>query len=390
MRASQTLREKLDRLQRISLAAGLIASAAIFLGLFWARAQFFRSYLLSYLFWFDVALGCFGAVMLHNLVGGGWGQVIRRFLGSATRTIPFMGILFIPVLFGMQDLYVWARPEAVAADHLLQHKAPYLNATGFVGRAVLYFAIWGGLAYFIGRWEEEGERTGRRVLSRRLQLISAPGLVLYFLALTFASIDWAMSTQPEWYSSIYGAIFLSGQGIAALAFAILLLGSMSAHEPFKGVLAPSHFHDLGNLTLAFVMLWTYMSFSQFLIIWMGNLPHENVWYIHRSEGGWQWVAAFLAVFHFAVPFLLLLFRGIKRAVLPIGALAAALLALHWVSLYWLVVPAFHPGTISLHWMDAAAFISIGGIWFALFLWKLKEGPLLSAREPHSAEAESHG
>lgn len=389
MRESRALREKLDRLQRAFLGAGLLALALALVGTLWARAQFFRSYLLSYLFWFDIALGCLGLAMLHNLVGGSWGHAVRRFLSSATRTVPVMGVLFIPLLFGLQDLYVWSRPEAVAGSHLLQHKAPYLNIPGFIGRSILYFAVWAGLAHVIGKWEERRERTGSRLLARRLQRLSAPGLILYFLALTFASIDWAMSTEPEWHSSIYGVIFLVGQGLAAFAFVTLLLGALSPHSPFREALAPSHFQDLGNLILAFVMLWTYASFSQFLIVWMGNLPHESEWYIHRSQGGWQWVAAALAAFHFAVPFLLLLFRAVKRAVRPIAALSGGLLLLHWLGLYWLIVPAFHPGGVRFHWMDAAAFVSIGGIWLSAFLWKLKDAPLLPAHEPSLREAPGH-
>ena len=394
MTHSATLRPHLQRLQQRALMVGAAGAGLCLVGVFLNPEQFFRSYLLAYFFWLGVALGCLAIVMLHHLAGGAWGAVIQRVLEAGTRTLPLLAVLVVPLLFGVHDLYLWARPPAVASDALLRHKSLYLNVPFFVLRTGVYFAVWLVVAYFLNRWsllhDQVQERPVERSLRRRLQLLSGLGLVLYGLTVTFAAIDWVMSLEPYWYSTIYGIVCIVGQGLAALAFAIVATALLAAFAPFAGVVTPAHFHDLGNLLLAFVMLWAYIAFSQFLIIWSGNLPEEIPWYVHRTQGGWQWIGLLLLVLHFALPFLLLLSRGTKRSVYRLATVALAIICMHLVDLFWLVMPAFHPAGLYVHWLDVVAPVGIGGLWIAVFVWQLQRRPLLPLHDPRLQGAMEHG
>ena len=248
-----------------------------------------------------VTLGCLALGMVHQLSGGAWGVVIRRPIGAASRVLPVMTLLFLPIAFGMGHLYSWTRPEVVAGDELLQHKQIYLNTTFFLVRAAVYFLVWNGLSYFLNAWSLEQDRTGDPRLARRMQILSGGGLVAYGITITFASFDWLMSIDPHWFSTIYGVLIIGGQGLSALAFLIAVAVWLSRRPPLDRIVVSSHFHDLGNLMLAFVMLWAYFSFSQYLIIWSGNLPHEIGWYLHRVPTSWRFVGLGLIVFHFARP-----------------------------------------------------------------------------------------
>jgi hypothetical protein len=298
--------------------------------------------------------------------------------------------LFIPLLFGLSYLYSWARPAEVAADAILQYKHPYLNVPFFVVRTVIYFAVWLALAYFLNKWSFEQDRTGDPALATRLEALSGPGLILYGITVTFSSVDWAMSLEPKWFSTIYGMIFMVVQALAAMAFVIVVARLLADREPLSRVVSPSQFNDLGNLLLAFVMLWAYLSFSQLLIIWSGNVKDEITWYLSRASGGWAWLAVALIVFHFFVPFLLLLSRDVKQRVKVLSVVAGSLIFLSLVDMFWLLVPAFEQAGPRLHWMDLAATVGIGGVWLAAFIWQLKEKPLLPLRDPSFQEAPVHG
>ncbi len=371
------------RLQRVSLWLGIAGLVACGLGAMTDREQFFRSYLVAYLYWIGVALGSLAIVMLHHLTGGKWSAAIRRLLESSTRTLPLMLLLVAPVIAGLPDLYEWARPEVVAHDELLRHKAAYLNIPFFVARMAGYFLIWLGLAYFLNKWSSQQDRSAHSATGR-LKTLSGPGILLYGLTVTFASVDWVMSLEPHWFSTIYGIIFVVGQALATLAFAVVGLALLAKRTALGGRLKPSHFHDLGNLTFAFVMLWAYVAFSQYLIIWSGNLPEETPWYVKRLNGGWGWVAGFLIVFHFVLPFVLLLVRANKRRMGMLAAIAGALIIIRWVDLFWIVMPAFHAEGFSVHWMDLAAPVGIGGLWLSVFVWQLGRRPILP---PEMLEAE---
>lgn len=378
------------RFQMASLAVGIVALGICLIGALFSTGQFFRSYLFAYVFWIGIALGSLGVMMLHNLSGGAWGIVIRRLLESGMRTLPLMVLLFVPLLFGLQNLYAWARPESLAEDALLRHKSAYLNVPAFLIRSALYFSVWVGVASLMTKWSRDHDRTADPRLVQRLRMLSAPGLVLYVLTITFASIDWVMSLEPHWHSTIYGVHFIGGHTLSAFAFAIVVAALLADQEPLSRILQPSHFHDLGNLLLAFVMLWAYFAFSQWLIIWSGNLPEEITWYLHRTSGGWEWIALWLALFHFVVPFFLLLSRVVKRRLLALCAIAGAIVFMRLVDVLWYTVPAFYPGDFQIHWLDIAAPLGIGGIWIAAFISQLRSVPLLPLRYPDVEEVLQRG
>ena len=366
----------LARAERGALVVGASGLAACLVGGVLSPAQLFRSWLVGYLFWIAIALGSLALLMLHHMVGGNWGYVIRRQLEAATRTLPLMAALAAPLVAGIHQIYSWSHP-----GHVSPSKSLYLNVPFFVARTAIYFAAWMTLAFFLNRMSREQDRTGDPGIARRLQLVSGPGLVVYGLTVTFASVDWVMSLEPHWFSTIYGMLFMVGQALTTLAFVIAALWLLAGREPLAGVVTPGHFHDLGNLMLAFVMLWAYLAVSQFLIIWSGNLPEEIPWYLARLRGGWQRIALVLVLFHFAAPFLLLLQRGIKKRMRAIGTLALAVLALRLVDLYWMVAPAFHPTGLRVHWLDLAAPAGIGGLWVWFFLRRLQAQPMLPLHDP---------
>ncbi len=386
MRMQQDLREVADRLISRARIIGIAGLAIGLLAWFQDPHQFFRSYLLAYVFWMGLTLGSLSLLLLHHMVGGAWGFVIRRILEASTRTILVMGALFIPVLLGITELYEWSHAEVVAQDALLQKKSAYLNIPFFVGRSIVYFALWIGLAYFVNKLSVEQDKTGDPGITRRLQLVSGPGLVVYGGTVTFASIDWVMSLEPHWFSTIYGLFYIVGFGLSAMAFSIIALRWLRDYEPLDSVVTDKNFHDLGNLSLAFIMLWAYLGFSQYLITWSANLPEEIPWYLNRMHGGWQYLAIFLIVFHFALPFMLLLSRTTKRKAGVLAKLALAVLVLRVVDLFFLIVPATgHDQGLNVVWSDAVLLAGLGGIWVWTFLHKLKDRALLPIHDPRLQE-----
>lgn len=386
-----TLSTEVDPLRRKFLIAGGLALVLCFVGVFFSRGEFFRAYLIAYVFWIGIPLGCLGILMIHHLVGGTWGFVIQRCLEAAVRTFPIMFLLFLPLLFGLPDLFVWARPDVVAADPVLREKAAYLNVPFFFARAVIYFAIWITVGFFLSRWSQAQERSADPVFIERLQTLSGPGLVLYGLTVTFSAIDWLMSLEPHWYSTIFGMIFMVSHGLIALTFVIGAAYFLSRRETLRQIVAPWVLQDLGNLLLAFVMLWAYLSFSQFLLIWVENLQHEIPWYLHRLTGGWAAIGLALIVLQFALPFVLLLSRAVKRKPVALAAVASAVALMHFIELFWFVAPTFHPDGFRLHWMIIVAPFGIGGIWLWSFFSCLKDRSLLPMHDSRFvAILEEHG
>jgi hypothetical protein len=388
----------LERLHKRSRALGGVFLVALVAGFLLDRGQFFRSYLFGYLFWIEVAVGALGLSMLSHMTGGLWGIVPRRFHEAAARTLPALAVGFVPIALGAPALYLWARPEAVAEDALLQAKAPYLNVPFFLLRAAVYFLIWIVLAYRLSSWSrlQDGGPSASRAAS--LRGLSAFGVVLLFLSATFASVDWGMSLAPHWFSTIYGVLFIVSAGLSALSFTILLMAHLADEEPFKSALSPETVHDLGKLLLTFTMLWGYVNFSQFLITWSGNLSEETPFYVHRLHGAWGSIAVLLLLFHFALPFALLLSRPLKRNPKALATVAALMLLMQVVDLFWLVAPdllAHGEGDapLRIHWMDAASLLGLGGVWLALFTRQALGAPLLPAGEPELvgvvARAEAH-
>jgi hypothetical protein len=379
----------IDRVQTLGLIAGGVGAVLMAVGLFLSPAYFFRAWLVGWVFWMGVTLGCLAIYMLHHLTRGAWGLIARRVLEAATRTLPVLLVLFLPIAFGMRELYEWARPEVVQADETLQHKAAYLNVPFFLIRLLVYFLIWGGFAWKLNRMSLQQDRGDDPGLTRRMQFIAAFGVVGYCLAVTFASVDWLMSLQPHWFSTIYGVYLMGSQGLSALAFLIVVALYLSRREPMAAVIQPRHFHDWGKLLFAFVMLWAYFSFSQFLITWAGNLPEETSFYLPRMAGGWGVLALVIVVFQFFLPFGLLLSSDLKRNGRVLAMVAGAILVMRWLDYVWQVEPAFHERHAAFAWLYLAAPVAIGGVWVFFFVRELKKRPLLPLHDPYLPEAISH-
>ncbi|MBA2301170.1 MAG: hypothetical protein H0W08_00900 [Acidobacteria bacterium] len=381
----------LARLQQRALIVGVIGIAAGAVGALTNRDQFFQSWLIGFLFCLGLTLGSLGLLMLQHLSGGQWGMVGRRVFEAATRTLPLVALFFLPILFVMPTLFLWARPEMVAADQILQAKAPYLNVKFFMARAVIYFGFWLICAWLLNKWsaaQDRGEEGLDPAGMVRFRTLSAPALLFLVLTITFAVTDWVMSLDPHWYSTILGLMFVAGFGLSAFALTIAVLATVGPVGALAGRLNPRHFHDLGKLLLAFTMLWAYLNFSQFLIIWSGNLPEEIPWYIERMRGGWGVVALALVVGHFALPFMLLLSQDLKKGRwLP--RVAIFILVMRLVDTIWLVGPTFEHHGFPIHWMDVVVPAGLVGIWMFWFTRTLRSRALMPLNDPFLKEAFAH-
>jgi hypothetical protein len=384
------------RLRTLGVGLGLVGLLGSIAGFIFAREYFFRAYLVGWVFWLGISLGCLAISMLGHLTGGDWQVVIRRVLEASSRVLPWLLVLFIPLVFGLPSLYDWARPDAVKADPVLQLKQAYLNPQFFYIRLVLYFAIWIGLAFSLSRLSRRQDETQDLSLMSRMRMISAPGLIIYVLSLTFASVDWLMSLQPHWFSTIFGFYLVASQALSAFAFLIVIALLLSRGGTMEGIYQPRHFHDWGKLLFAFVMIWMYFSYSQWLITWAGNLPEEISFFLARIRGGFGLVTLLIVLFHFVVPFSLLLSRDLKRNGRTLVLVAGGLLAMRWVELFWQVEPAFHgahpspANNAGFYWLYVAVPLLIGGVWLVAFSRELSSRPLLPIHDPYLPEAIAHG
>ena len=377
---------------------GLVGCA---IGFYMNSEQFYRSWLIAYLLFLGITLGSMALVMIQHLSGGAWG-VFRRILEASSRTLLLLIVLFIPVLVGMTSLYPWTDSMLVQGDPILKQKAPYLNTWFFIARAVLYFAGWWGLSYLLNKWSQRQD-AGDVAINTSIQRLSGAGLVFYALTVTFAGIDWIMSLNPHWYSTLFGFLMMGGQGLSALAFTIIVSKLLVRREPMTTLLAPHHFHDLGKLMFAFVMLWAYFNFSQFLLTYAANLTEEIPYMTARIRNGWQYLALFLTIFHFAVPWFLLLSRNLKRNADRLVVIALWMIFMRFADIYMLVSPEFaadgrnlhavageHASHFFIYWTDLAAPLAIGGLWVWMFFTQLKQRPLFAAGDPYLREALESG
>lgn len=356
------------RWQNRAFVVGSIAALLSLGGLFLNRAQFFHSYLFVWLFWSGLSFGSLVVVMMQFLTGGQWGEAVRGLSTAAYRTLPMMALLFLPIVLGIHHIYRWSNGDRGEAPGY-HHKAQYLNVPFFTARAIFYFAVAIAIAVFLRKWSAQRA-------SGRVTALSAGGLIAYVLCMNFASTDWAMSLDPVWYSTVFVEIFAAGQFLSALALMTALLAFAARNRSLGDAIPTKAFHDLGNMLLAFLIFWTYVSFSQFLIIWSGNLPKEISWYLERSRGGWPAVALVLLVLQFLIPFALLLSRAAKKNRKRLGWIALLIAGANVVADFWMVAPSFHPEGFSIHWLDLTEFIALGGFWFALFLHFVKQEALL--------------
>lgn len=385
----------LASVQRYAISIAVVGAALCALVGWWWPEQFLHSYLCAFLIASGLGLGSLAIAMLHQLVGGDWGRATRRMLESLAWPLVWLPLLALPLGFGVTELYPWAVPGAMETDHLLAKKEPYLNTDFFLARSLGYLLIWAVMAACVSSWSRWSDRPGEAgdAWYRRLRGLSALGLVVYALTVTFASVDWMMSLEPHWFSAMYGVIVMAGQGAAAFALAIAGLAWLRRDGPLDRLATPDVFQDLGNLLLAAVTFWIYVAFSQFLIIWSGNLAEEVPWYLARSQGGWQWVVLALVLLHFAVPFSALLSRHIKRQPRYVGCVAALVLVMHVVDVYWLTMPAWRR-TLAVGPVDLLTLITLSAVWLALSLLRLRSASLLprpmeerQAHEPNRSLAQ---
>jgi len=356
-------------LARVSLALGLVFIAVSVVGYFQDSAQFFLAYLTSFMFWLSIALGGLFFTMLHHLTGAKWSTVLRRLSESAASTMPLMLLLFVPILFGLHDLFHWSHgevfdPASAAFDEVLKKKEAYLNIPFFLLRAGIYFAVWILLSRMLAAVSLSQDKQFDQAGIRRMRRISAPGMVAFALTITFASFDWLMSLDAHWFSTIFGVYIFSGAFLAIMSFMMLAVFYQHRSGVLKGVVTVEHYHDLGKLTFGFIIFWAYMAFSQYFLIWYANLPEENYWYLYRWDNSWEGLSLVLVFGHFVIPFVGLLTRAAKRSPAFLAVMAVWILLMRWVDLYWLVMPTHHQDGIHFSWMDITTFIGIGG----LFLW----------------------
>lgn len=368
------------------LAVGVAALLVCALGGFADPEGFFRSYLACYLFYQGIGLGCLAILMVYHITGGAWGFLVRSLLEAGTRTLPLLALLIVPIGLGLPYLFRWARPEEVAASPNLQWKQIYLNVPFWWVRAGVFFAVWLVLTFLLNFWARRQEETGDARYAWRLTNLSGPGLVLFGICMHFAAIDWIMSLETAYKSSIYGPLVVSGQVLTAMGWVIIMLAWLAPQPALQGAVSHKGLNDLGNLMLAFLIIWAYMVFFEFMLVWIANLRHEVIWFLDRSQGVWIWVNWALFLLHFAVPFLLLLLRAVKRHALRLAAVAGLVLVMHVVFLYWQVLPVFRATSLAEHWMVFVMPIGLGGIWVSYFLWQLRYQALLPLHDENAAHA----
>ena len=387
-RISPELQSDMRQWRTRALMIGGICAVLSAIGFFIDHDQFYRSYLWSYIYVVALTVGPLAWLMLQYVTGGAWGLVIRRACEAAARTVPLTAGLFIPIIIGINNLYPWAKSHA--NDELIRHKAPYLNVPFFIGRAAFYFAGWFLLSWVLNRYSAMEDEQGHDVVHGKLSRAAAPGLLFWGFSVTFLSIDWVMSLDPAWFSTMFGLLFIASQGLTSMAFLITLMVVLSFRRPMSEVLTPRHLHDLGKFMLALVMVWAYFSFSQFLITWAGNLPEEIPFYLIRMNNGWGFVGLLLVFGHFALPFALLLSRDLKRNFRFLRGIAVFVLCIRCVDLYWIVMPFFRKQSFGISWMDITMPLGLVGLWLAYFLTQLEKRPLMPLNAPHLEEVLEHG
>ena len=384
----------IDTMNRNAIIFGGAGAAATVAGYFIHHETFFQSYLIGYIFWLNITLGSLGLLMVSHLSGGAWGIVSRRVLESSVRNFPVMAILFLPIAFNLPHLYEWATPEA-AHDPGIQLKAAYLNQTAFLIRAAVYFVIWIGLSYTLAGWSARQDADAPVIPGpedRKFRVLSGPGIVLFMITVTLMSVDWMMSLDPHWTSTIYGVLFVGSSGLSTLAFTIVILSRLSVAKPMSEMMTPDRFHDFGKLMYAFVLLWAYFSVSQLIIVWSGNLPEEIPFYLVRFTGTWGWVSVAVLIGHFVIPFAFLLSRRVKRQPKTAARVALFILAMRAVEIAWLIAPMVRHGEHAggPNWVDFAAVLGLGFVWLPLFFRNLSGRAVVPVHDPYLKGAFSNG
>lgn len=378
--------ERIDRVQRTALIAGLVGAVVCIVGAFFDPPQFFHAYLFAWLFVAGLAIGSLALVMIHHLTGGAWGFLIGRMNEAQMKTLPLVAVLFVPVLIGLADIYPWATNSADATEPSGSAWSKYLEPHFFGLRAVLYFSAWIVLAILMSAWSRRQDETSDVRTYWRSYKASGPGLVVLGVTLHFAAIDWIMSLQAGFTSTIFGPLVFSSALFSAFALSVLLFCLLSDRPEYESLLSSKVLNDLGGLLFTFLALWAYLSWFQFMLIWLADLPRGNIWYLIRWDGGWRWLAIYLIVVHFAIPFVLLLFRAVKQNRARLGVVAAIIFVGQWIFMYYQVMPNFEVAGLLRHWMDVLMPLAFGGIWFASFLWLLQRRPLVPVHDLNREQA----
>jgi hypothetical protein len=392
MKIGELVGPGLDRLQRFALIAAVVGLVLCVVGILvnmndsYGARRFFESYLFAFMFWFGITLGSLAFLMVHHVTGGGWGFILRRVLEASTRNLPVVLALFVPIIFGMNHLYAdWIHPHGAHAA-VVQKKLAYLNTPGFIIRAVLYFAIWMTMAFFLNKWSAQQDEHDDGTFSRKLNMLSAAGLLIYVLTLTFASIDWVMSLMPLWYSALFGVVILAGQALSTLALMSFLVSRLAGHTDLVKRVEPRYFRDIGNLMLAFTLFWAYTNFSQFLIYWSGNIAEEVEFYTERMHGPWLVIGTILAFFHFFFPFFSLLSSSLKVNINNLAKLGVFIILMRHLDLFWYVTPHFRQEGASnplaaFYITDLGAPLLIGGIWLWAWAREVRSRPVVPVHDP---------
>jgi len=383
----------LRKYQHIASFIGLIFLALTIVGYFSGPQQFFRSYLVGFWFWFGTGAGCLLLLMTQYLTGGAWGVMVRRPLEAGAKTLYLFVLGFIPMLLGHESLYWWTTKEGLA-DKMIGEKSLYLNLPFLVVRWAIYAVFLAGSTYLLLKWSKREDETKSTDFTAKLEKLSAPGVPIFFMLMTYCSVDYLMVLEPHWYSTVYGFMIVIGWCMTSMALVIAALGLLAQFSPYAQALTKKHLHDLGKLLLALTMLWAYLQFSQLLITWSGNLPQEVIWYVKRWNGGWGWIGLTLLIGHFCLPFLLLLSQPVKKNLRTITMLSIYIVIIRLVDVFSLVEPNFAKTIADVHfsisWLDIAAPLGFGGLWLAMFFYNLQSGSLLPVGAPDFQKALNHG
>jgi len=369
------------RLGIIALAVGVLGLAASALGWISEPERFYHAFLTAFVFWTSIALGGLFFTMMHHLTGARWSVVVRRICENLMMQLPWLFLAFIPIYFGIHDLYHWSHEEAVAADHVLQGKAAFLNVGFFTIRTIAYFAIWSILAVLLYRVSLKQDGGHKPEHLRSMRKISAIGMLLFAATITLSGWDWLMSLEPHWFSTVFGVYLFSGSFLSAVAVVTGTCLYLKRMDAFKNTFTLEHFHDLGKLMLAFTIFWSYIAFAQYFLIWYGNLPEETFWYTARWEGSWKVISLILLFGHFALPFTVLLFRSVKRNLSIMGFFVIWFLLMHWLDYYWLVYPTFTEQGATIGWLEIVAVLGLGGIFLWHFWYRIGSSPVVPAGDP---------
>lgn len=370
-----------SKVPRALFGIGGVGILATIIGYFFDANQFFFSYLVSFTFFAGIALSALLMVMLHHITRSSWGVVFRRMSEAFSANLWILGLLFIPILLGIHNLYHWSHEDVMMTDKIIKGKSGYLNSTFFIIRQFIYFAIWGYLGYKLHKVSAEMDKTNDWGLTTLLRKVSAPGIPLFALSIAFASFDWLMSLDPHWFSTMFGVYFFSISFQAFWAVMIILVFYLQRIGYLQETIRGVHIYDLGAWLFAFTVFYAYIAFSQFLLIYYANIPEETLWYYHRLEGGWEFIAYGLLIFRFAFPFLILLNREAKKNRTILGITSAVVLIIHFAEIYWIAMPVLYDHGFHFSWMDITAFLGLGGIFFGLFFYQFKKHKMIPVNDP---------